>query len=123
MGGQQDCDCGIGQYNYKMAQSNQATAQQRDSCNMDVESHLLKRQARMALLEKDKIALRITVPCNLDLHVGQLITLQWKNKNKGGDVYGHGDFLIASLVHNIKLGGFSVTNMDCVSKTVGQGVV
>lgn len=123
MGGKQDCDCGIGQYNYKMAQSNQASAQQRDSCNMDVESHLLKRQARMALLEKDKIALRITVPCNLDLHVGQLIKLEWKNKYRGGDVYGHGEFLIASLVHDIKLGGFSVTNMDCVSKTVGRGEV
>lgn len=123
MGGQQDCDCGIGQFNYKMAQSNKASSEQTDSCNLDVESHLLKRQARMALLEKDKIALRITVPCNLNLHVGQLITLEWRNKNSGGEVYGSGDYLIASLVHDIKLGGFSVTNMDCVSKTVGQGVV
>jgi hypothetical protein len=123
MGGSGDCDCGIGQYNYKMAQSNKASAEQTGSCNLDVESHLLKRQARMALLEKDKIALRITVPCNLNLHVGQLITLEWKNKYTGSDVYGSGDFLITSLVHNIKLGGFSVTNMDCVSKTVGQGVV
>lgn len=123
MGGEQDCDCGIGQYNYKMAQSNKASSEQTNSCNLDVESHLLKRQARMALLEKDKIALRITVPCNLNLHVGQVITLNWRNKNSGGEVYGSGDYLIASLVHDIKLGGFSVTNMDCVSKTVGQGVV
>lgn len=124
-GGKQDCDCGIGQYNYKMAQSNKATADQRESCNLDVENHLLKRQARMALLEKDKIALRMTVPCNLELHVGQIITLEWKNlkADRVTDVYGHGDFLIVSLAHNIKLGGFSVTTMDCVSKTVGQGVV
>lgn len=123
-GGSQSCDCGIGQFNYKEAMSNKATAEQRNSCNLDVEKHLLKRQARMGLLERDKIALRITVPCNLNLHAGQVITLKWENKKEGGpQVYGSGDYLISSMMHHIKLGGLSVTVMDCVSKTVSQGVV
>jgi hypothetical protein len=123
-GGSQSCDCGIGQYNFKEGMSNKSTAEQRNSCNIDVEKHLLKRQARMGLLERDKIALRITVPCNLDLHAGKVIKLKWENKKEGGgEVYGSGDYLISSMMHHIKLGGLSVTVMDCVSTTVGQGVV
>lgn len=124
-GGTQDCDCGIGQYNYKQGFSNESTAEDRNSCNLDTESHLLKRQARMSLLDKDKMALRITVPCNLDLHAGKMIELQWINyKSPGGDiVYGSGKYLIAALVHDIKLGGFSVTNMECVAQTAGGGEV
>lgn len=115
--------CGLGGYNYKEGLSNKATAENQNSCNLDTETHLLKRQARMGLLERDKIALRITVPCNLNLHVGQLMKLEWKNKYDGADVYGSGEYLISSMTHNIKLGGFSVTNMDCVAKSVGSGVV
>lgn len=117
-------ECGLGQYNYKEGLSNKATAENQNSCNIDAETHLLKRQARMGLLERDKIALRITVPCNLNLHVGKMIKLEWKNKlSSGTDVYGAGEYLIASMTHDIKLGGFSVTTMDCVAKSVGSGVV
>jgi hypothetical protein len=124
-GGTQDCDCGIGQYNYKQGFSNESTAEDRNSCNLDTESHLLKRQARMSLLDKDKMALRITVPCNLDLHAGKMIELKWINsKSTSGElVYGSGKYLIAALVHDIKLGGFSVTNMECVAQTAGGGEV
>lgn len=125
MKGTQDCDCGIGQYNYKQGFSNEATAEDRNSCNLDTENHLLKRQARMSLLDKDKMALRITVPCNLDLHVGKMIELQWINYKSTSQkmVYGSGKYLIAALVHDIKLGGFSVTNMECVAQTAGGGEV
>lgn len=117
-------DCGLGGYNYKQGLSNKATAENQNSCNLDVETHLLKRQARMGLLDRDKIALRITVPCNLDLHVGKLLQLNWTNKLGSGEtVYGAGTYLIASMTHNIKLGGFSVTTMDCVAQTAGSGVV
>lgn len=116
-------DCGIGGFNYKEGLSNKSTAENQNSCNIDAESHLLKRQAIMGMLDRDKIALRITVPCNVALHVGNIIRLNWNNKLGGGPVYGSGDYLISSLNHNIKLGGFSVTTMDCVSKTVGGGVV
>lgn len=124
MGGDEACDCGIGQFNYKVAQSNKSTSEQRNSCNLDVESHLLKRQARMGLLERDKIALRIVVPWDPSLHAGKVITFEWKNKlSDGTDVYGHGDYLISSLTHTIRMGGYSVTTMDCVATTVGQGIV
>jgi hypothetical protein len=116
----------LGGSNYKVATTNKGSSEQQNSCNVDVEKHLVKRQARMGLLDRDKIALRITVPCNLELHVGQVISLQWINKKTTSSetpVYGTGDYLIASMTHNIKLGGFSVTTMDCVSVTVAQGQV
>jgi hypothetical protein len=71
------------------------------------------------------MALRITVPCNLDLHAGKMIELKWINsKSTSGElVYGSGKYLIAALVHDIKLGGFSVTNMECVAQTAGGGEV
>jgi hypothetical protein len=121
--GSDSCDCGLGQYNYKVAQSNKTSAEQRNSCNLDVETHLLKRQARMALLEKDKIALRITVPWDPALHAGKVIKFEWKNKYSDADVYGHGDYLIVSMMHTIRMGGYAVTTMDCVAKTVGEGEV
>lgn len=123
MMGSADCDCGIGESNYKVAQSNAQSAEQRNSCNLDVESHLLKRQARMGLLEKDKIALRIVVPWNPKLHAGKVIKFQWKNKENNSDVYGYGDYLIMSMVHNIRMGGYSTTTLECVATTVGQGIV
>ena len=93
-------------------------------CQSDVESHLLKRQARMALLDRDKISLRMVVPWNPLLHVGKVITFNWKNKlDTREDVYGSGDYLITGLSHVIKFGGFSTTAIDCVSKTVGMGEV
>jgi len=117
-------ECGIGGFNYKEGLSNKTTAEQQNTCNLDTETHLLKRQARMGLLERDKIALRITVPCNLDLHVGKKLSLTWKNKvDNGTQVYGSGTYLIASMTHNIKLGGFSITTMDCVASTVSRGEV
>lgn len=116
-------ECGIGGYNYKQGITNKGTAERQNSCNLDVETHLLKRQARMGLLERDKIALRITVPCNLNLHVGKMLELVWKNKYDNTIVYGSGKYLIASMTHNIKIGGFSVTTMDCVASSVNRGEV
>lgn len=115
--------CGMGSHNYKEGLSNKSTAEQQNSCNLDVESHLLKRQARMGLLEKDKIALRIVVPWDPKLHAGKIIKLDWKNRFDQSKVYGSGEYLISSLMHTIKFGGFATTTLDCVSKTVGQGVV
>ena len=109
----------------KEAMSNSDSAKNRDSCNLDVETHLVKRQARMSLLERDKIALRIVVPWNPMMHAGKIITLEWKNKSEDGkegrDIYGHGDYLILNMTHTIRYGGFSTTTMDCVAQTVGGG--
>lgn len=123
LGNQSSGSCsGMGGFNFKQSVSNQQSNKQQQACNLDVEHHLLKRQARMALLERDKIALRITVPWRSDLHAGKVINLQWMNKY-GGTVYGTGTYLISSISHAIRLGGFSTTTMDCVSTTVGGGEV
>lgn len=118
--GNQSMGCGIGGFNHKIATTNQGTAQQQNSCNVDVEQHLLKRQARMGLLEKDKVALRLVVPWNPQMHAGDTILFQWLDKT-GGVVYGHGTYLVSSLMHTIKLGGFSTTTMDCISNTALRG--
>jgi hypothetical protein len=108
--------CGIGSGNHKTAITNKGTAQQQDGCEINVEEWLLLRQARMGLLEKDKTALRITVPWNPDLHVGNVIGLSWTNKYNNQPVYGAGNYVVASLTHNIQLGGFATTTMDCIKR-------
>ena len=108
---------------FKTAMSNVNTEQAQDSCPMDVQNHLLKRQARMGLLEQDKIALRLTVPWNASLNAGKVIRFErYSQDYPGTPLYGSGDYLIHSLTHIVKVGGYSTTVMDCVSTTVGQGI-
>lgn len=122
--GEGGAGCGIGGYNYKVAITNMGTAKDQNSCNLDVEQHLLKRQARMSLLDRDRIALRMVVPWNPTLHVGKVIKFTWRNKyDPDTTVYGEGDYLITGLSHVIRMGGFSTTAIDCVSRTVGEGEV
>lgn len=88
-------------------------------CQTDVETHLLKRQARMALLERDKIALRITVPWAPDIHAGDKIRFNWFGK---GDLANSlmpesGEYIVVSLTHKIMLGGFSTSTFDCIKTT------
>lgn len=110
--------------NFKQSLTNKGTAQQQNGCETDVEKHLLRRQARMGLLEKDKVAFRLIVPWNPNLHAGDVITFEWRDKSQGSTLlYGSGDYLIASLTHKVQMGGYSTTTFDCVSKTVGQGIV
>lgn len=121
--GNQSIDCGLGGFNFKQAMTNNGTEKAQDSCKVNVEKYLLKRQARMSLLERDKIALRILVPFNGNLHAGDVINFSWKNKEDPRvDVYGAGSFLISSMSHTIRLGGFSTTTLDCVASSVGQGI-
>jgi hypothetical protein len=116
--------CGMGAGQYMTSLTNYNSAKDQDSCNTDVEKHLLKRQARMSLLEQDKITLRLTVPWNPVLHAGKMIEVYFINKEtEKYDNYGFGLYLIHSLTHNIKAGGFSTTTMDCVADTVGGGIV
>jgi len=126
--GDQTNGCGLGSGVVKMAQTNRNTSEQQNSCNSEVEKYLLKRQARMSLLEKDKIALRMTVPFDPSLHVGEVIEFNTYNKEalSLGELlpnYGSGTYLIMSLFHEIRRGGYAITTMDCVSTTVGSGVV
>lgn len=111
--------------NYKSSITNSGTAKQQQSCPTNVEQYLLKRQARMGLLERDKVALRIIVPWCPDIHAGHLINFIIPDKRGKGmnQIYGSGTYLVASLIHKITLGGFSTTTLDCVANTVGQGQV
>ena len=108
--------CGIGKGNHKTSITNKGTAQQQDGCEIDVEEWLLLRQARMGLLEKDKTALRITIPWAPTLHVGNVIGLEWTNKYNNKPVYGAGNYIVAALTHNIQFGGFATTTMDCIKR-------
>lgn len=124
--GNQSLGCGIGGGVYNTSKTNYDTEQAQDMCRMEVEKYLLKRQARMALLEQDKIALRFTVPWNPLLHAGKTVDVELKRKgtkNANDFLYGTGRYLIVNMVHNIKNGGYSTTTMDCVAQTAGQGIV
>lgn len=121
--GNQNINCGIGQGVYKVGMSNVNSAEQQSSCNIGMEQYVLKRQARMNLLEPDKVALRLTVPWNPIYHAGKQIRVSLYNKNDNKImIYGSGDYLISSMIHTIKRGGYSTTTMDCVSITAGKGL-
>lgn len=118
--------CGIGSGVFKAAITNMNSAQQQDSCPDYASVYLLKRQARMNLLEKDKIAFRVVVPFNPILHAGRVIRVNLYNKDSLPNLtplYGTGDYLILHMFHHILPGGMGTTVMDCVSSTVGRGEV
>lgn len=118
--------CGLGSGVFRYAISNQMSAQNMDACPDYAKEYLLKRQARMSLLEKNKVALRMTVPFNPILNVGKVVEVKLYNKEALPTPvlsYGSGDYLILNMYHHIVSGGFSVTTMDCVSTTVGEGEV
>ena len=118
--------CGVGGSQQAQSFTDKGSAQ---GCEIDVEKHRLKRQARVDLLGKDSVALRMTVAWNPNLNTGKMIGVEFKNKilDETGKVirtekdYGSGEYLITALTHNIKPGGFSTTIIDCVSKSVGKG--
>lgn len=121
--GNKKSGCGNGRGNYMTSFTNFNSSKDQDSCNTDVEKHLLLRQARMSLLEEDKIALRLTVPWNPVLHAGSMIEVYIFNRStEKFDNFGTGLYLIHSMTHNLKAGGFGTTTMDCVSRSVGGGV-
>lgn len=102
--------------------TNKGTAQAQNTCETNVEEHLLKRRPRMALLEQDKIALRMTIPFNPNLNAGKMITAKFVNPKTNELMYGSGEYLIVSMTHSLKHGGFGVTILDCVANTVAVGV-
>lgn len=99
--------------------------QEQQGCPIYDPSYLLKRKPRMGLLDQDKIAMRITVPFNPLLHVGEIIDVEFKDifdDGNGAEAYfGTGSYMIVNLTHNIKLGGLGLSTMDCVAQTVAAG--
>ena len=81
---------------------------------------IVYRASRMALLDKDKIAMQITIPFNPQMNVGRTIDIVFYDKNNEKN-YGSGRYLITNMLHNLKSGGFGVTVLDCVSDTVAAG--
>lgn len=116
------CCGGIGGVMHASTYTNSGSHED-DGCETNVEQYLHKRPPRMALLQKDKISLKIIVPFNPKLHAGDMIYAEfWSKRDKRID-YGTGDYLIVSLSHNVKNGGYGITTLECVSRTVGQGEV
>ena len=104
--------------------TNMGTSEQQKGCETAVEKYLHKRQARMALLDKDKIALRITVPWSPWLHVGNKIHFHWNDRYEPSrELYGSGEYIIAHMTHNIQFGGYAVTNLDCITNKIGRAHV
>lgn len=113
-------DCGM---TPNSTATNTGSEDLQNSCNNNTQQYLLKRRARMALVEQDKIALRLVVPFNPMLNVGKVINFTYTLNEKVKSNYGSGDYLIVNMTHNIKLGGFGITIIDCVSETVASGGV
>lgn len=115
----QDDECGS---TPKVAITNQGSEDEQEGCPIGVETWLLKRNPRMALLDQDKIALRMTVSWNPILNVGRVIKVNFNNKyNPNQPNYGSGLYLITNLTHNMKMGGLGITVVDCVAQTVAAG--
>ena len=120
MFGSKTVGCGIGSGNPKLLPTNNGSASQQNTCPDNAKLYLNKRQARMALLEQDKIAFRCTIPFNPALNAGKVINVFLKNRtNPTVPNYGSGSYLITAMKHNIKYGGFATTQLDCVSVTAG----
>lgn len=83
-----------------------------------------RRPARMALLTPDRISCRIVVPFNPSLHAGNMINVVFPTNEKDVEFeFGTGDYMIVSLTHDLNVGGYGVTSLDLVSRTVGTGEV
>jgi hypothetical protein len=127
--GNTETGCGMGGAIYNDAFTNKTSGPEAGTCESNSERYLLKRQARLSLLDQDKVALRMTVPFNPNLFAGKMIDVTFINKPqaKGEQAqkdYGSGEYLITTLTHNVKGGnGFGVTVVDCVAKSVGLGIV
>jgi hypothetical protein len=109
---------GIGQGNAKEAITNRGTADAQNGCNFEVEKYLQLRQARMGLLERDKIKFRMTVPWQPSMHVGQKVYFVHRNKETSENIYGTGTYLVVAMKHNVQFGGFGTTTVDCIDTNV-----
>lgn len=106
--------------NFAAGMTTKGTSKQQNVCDSDIEKWLIKRQARMGLLDKDKIALRVTIPWSPWLHAGNVIYFKWDNRyDSRTPVYGSGAYLIVHMTHNIQFGGYATTTLDCIANTLG----
>lgn len=126
MFGEKNSKCGLGAGIVNETLSNMTSDKTRDACPDYTHMYLQKRQARMSLIDNDQIGLRLTVPWNPVLNAGKTINVLIQNKESTSSLvpnYGSGTYLIVALKHEIGYGGYGTITMDCVSQTVGGGVL
>lgn len=114
--------CGFGGAIYNSAFTNQGTGPAAGTCETKSELYMLDRQARLALLDHDKMALQIVVPFNPNIFSGNVIECEFANKTTNKLVepdYGSGKYLVTTVSHSVKTTGMGVTMIDCVSRGVG----
>ena len=116
------CCGGIGGVMHASTFTNAGTHED-DGCETNVEQYLHLRPPRMALLQRDKISLKIIVPFNPMLHAGDKIRCEFWAKRDNTLDFGTGEYVIVSLSHNVKSGGYGITTLECVSRSVAWGEV
>jgi hypothetical protein len=113
--------CGFGGALYDSGFTNQTTGPTDGTCEIKTEDYILRRQARLALLDQDKVALQIVVPFNPNVYSGCVIKCSFYDKS--GTIpeldYGSGTYLVTTATHNIRTNGMGTTTLDCVSRGVG----
>jgi hypothetical protein len=112
--------CGFGGALYDSGFTNKVTGPQAGTCEVQTENYMLRRQARLSLLDHDKMALQLVVPFNPNIIAGSVIRCTFPNKGKEiSDDYGSGTYLVTTVSHTVKTNGIGTTTMDCVSRGVG----
>lgn len=101
--------------------TNKTTGPQAGTCEVKTENYMLRRQARLGLLDHDKLALQIVVPFNPNVFAGSVITCEFMNKAGVAyqPDYGSGTYLVTTATHTVKTNGAGFTTLECVSRGVG----
>lgn len=94
-----------------------------DNCGVQAEDYTPLRKSRIGLIQPEMISLRLLVPFNPLLHAGEMINVAFHSSLNGELDYGSGDYLIVNMNHTIKTGGYGVTTMELVSRSIGHGEV
>jgi hypothetical protein len=114
--------CGFGGAIYNDTFTNQLTGPEAGTCEVKSEIYMLRRQARLALLDQDKLSLQFVIPFNPDIYSGDVVACVFAHKKNDGTIdedYGSGNYLVTTVTHTINLNGVGLTTLDCVSRGVG----
>lgn len=79
-----------------------------------VEKYLHRRTEVLSFFHRENVNLKIVVPFNPKVHVGKMINVFFQTKRDAKDDFGSGKYLICHLTHNIKVGSFGVTTLECI---------
>lgn len=122
--GSQIIGCGLGEGPLKTSLTNTNSSTEQNMCPDYAQTIVQKRQARMRLIDPNHIGMRITLPFNPSVHAGDVVKVELKNKNDPTVLnYGSGVYLVVSMKHNVKMGGYGTTTLDCVNDSVKSGIV